>query len=441
MLYNTDKSLLYPICNYYYDKTEVDRSISEIDYAAPPLLFQQKFWGKYIQLSIPSPFGLVNDYSTLTNSTTQPRLGGIQSNLVYPNDQLSLSSPIFIDFQFLTNTETKLLQKYYYVGDTFSCTLPITPEFETLAVKIQHHQDDDYFQIFGVFNNNSADFSTFLNRSILEGRRYYVIYQIDTFEKNIRTNTQQFFLNDNFDVPQDFRPIIKYSTTTAILDVTMKLVDVNSNSEITRTSSYVMLQDEVAKYAKKLTKINIDNSYKPKIYNAKPDILITNNTSSINTNTTPNKIPYAVMYERFNVVTKNISNQINDTVWRGVGLQEILLQPNDNIFKFVVATGTDTLGYIPYIFDTKFNVYLMFRSDKTTIEIPLYYGSGINSDGSVNDIDLNNGVVIFKVLETQIPILKNIYNDGFNQFYIINKNELGSTTIYFGFFRLFNSIN
>jgi acetamidase/formamidase len=88
---------------------------------------------------------------------------------------------------------------------------------------------------------------------------------------------QPITVTDNFNETIEYRPIIKYSTTTAIIDVEMRLIDAVDDSYIIRRASYGMLQDEVSKYSLRLMKINLSNAAKPKIYNIKnainPDLV------------------------------------------------------------------------------------------------------------------------------------------------------------------------
>ena len=76
-------------------------------------------------------------------------------------------------------------------------------------------------------------------------------------------------LTDDFNESIEYRPIIKYSTTTAVIDVEMRMIDAVDDSYIVRKASYGMLQDEVSKYSLRLSKINLKNAFKPKVYNIK----------------------------------------------------------------------------------------------------------------------------------------------------------------------------
>lgn len=428
-LFNNAQTIKFPICNYYYDKTDVYRN--DINFTSPPFLFQEKLWGKYIELQIPSPSYLIDDVQII-NGVRIPRVGSLHKNLVESDTNvLSSQTPIYINFQFITKKENKLGQIAYFTTPPYSTSIPVVPEYEQLGLKIEPSTGGDYFEINGLYNNTISEFSSFIEKNNLQGKRYYAVYTINTYEKNVQSGSISMTQTENFDVPIEFRPIIKYSTTTAILDVEMKLINAVDDSVITRYSSYSMFTDEVGKYSRKLTKIDVKNTYKPKIYNSKPD-RINFNISSVSSKQIVN-VPVAMMYERYNLNVKNISEQVNDTTYYGLGQNQILLYPSDNVFKFAIANGTNKDGYIPFEIPNENLVYLRFKSDSTLVDVPLYYDSG--------EINYSMGIVVFMVMETQYETIKGIYSEGFDQFYIVMRNETSSltTVIYPGRFLLYDA--
>ena len=118
----------------------------------------------------------------------------------------------------------------------------------------------NFFEIYGVYNDTIAGFSQFIDESFNIGHRYYVQYNITMYEQNIRGKTTTVTVHEGFNETIEYRPIIKYSTTTAIIDVEMRLIDAVDDSYIIRRASYGMLQDEVSKYSLNLTKINLSNA-------------------------------------------------------------------------------------------------------------------------------------------------------------------------------------
>lgn len=428
-LFNQDQSIKFPLSNYFYDKTDPNRL--DLDLTAPPFLFQEKFWGKFIEIQVPSPSVIINDVA-LINNQRLPRGGSIHKNLVEDDfNVLSNETPIFIDFQFLTKKEEKLSQVSWFTTEPFSTTIPVVPEFEQLGLNIENSNNGDYFEIYGTFNGNTSEFNDFIQNGNLQGKRYYALYEVSLFEKNIKTSSQTYSQFENFDIPIDFRPIIKYSTTTAVIDVTMKIINSVDDTIILRRASYSMIQDEVGKYSKNLTKINTRDTFKPKIYNAKPDQLNVSFGNGL-INTEKIEVPFAVMFERFNINVKNVSEQVNDTLYYGIGQLQILLYPSDNIVTFAIANGTDVNGRVPFEIPSYAKITLLFKSNKTKVEVPLFWES--------NSVNLSKGIVEFRIVETYFETLKQIYDEGFDQFYIIMGNDNGvNTCLYPGRFLIYNS--
>ena len=236
-----------------------------------------------------------------------PKENSINYNLT-DNIGLSSTAPIFIDFHFITNIQTINSVKSYLLSANNTTSIPQSPEFERLGLVIQHSPNGDFFEIYGIYNDTIYGFKKFIDDSFTLDRNYYVQYDITLYEQNIRGKTTTITVTDNFNETIEYRPIIKYSSTTAIIDVEMRLIDSVDDSTIIRRASYGMLQDEVAKYSLNLTKINLANASKPKIYNIKsPEgagIFGNSGNTAMGKSQIilePIKINYTVLSDRFNV--------------------------------------------------------------------------------------------------------------------------------------------
>lgn len=260
--YNNKKT--YELSNFYFDISDTEQAYL-VNLSNPALMFQEKLWGKYLQVDIPS----VRYLSGLrTNNQSQAKENSINYNLTN-GVGLSTTSPVFIDFHFINSKKTVNKVTTYYLTSKSSINLPQSPDFEKIGLKIEHSKSGDFFEIYPVYNGNLAEFNNFIKTSLTLGKRYYVEFTVTMFEQNIRGKTVKYLIQENFNEKVEFRPIIKFSTTTAIVDVVMDIIDLVDNSSIQRRASYGMLQDEVAKYSVNLTKINLARSSKPKIYNIK----------------------------------------------------------------------------------------------------------------------------------------------------------------------------
>lgn len=447
--YNTSNTSTYDLSNFYFDMTDISQQYL-LNFTSPPLLFQEKMWGKNITIQIPSLSAIS---SQKTNNL--PIENSINSNLTNGSG-LNITSPIFIDFHFITNIQTINGITNYILSSKITTTIPQSPEFERLGLMINHSSNGDFFEIYGTYNNTISGFSQFIEESYNIGHRYYVQYNITTYEQNIRGKTITITQYENFNETVEYRPIIKYSTTTAIIDVEMRLIDQIDNSYIIRRASYGLLQDEVSKYSLNLMKINLVNASKPKIYNVKSNIdpsliglsnsmgnitklssetgLLSNNTNNyINNNVAIEtvKIPYPVLVDRFNIICKSENTIFNQTEFFGIGKIQIILYPFDNIIRFTIASGDplkpDYLNMTGYG-----EIKLIFKNDNNIYEFPLYTESG--------SVDLSIGQISFKISQNKYSDIKRIYNTGINVFYITSLSQGINSVIYSGLYKIYDNI-
>lgn len=444
--FDSINSVTYDISNFYYDMTDINQTYL-LNYTSPPLLFQEKLWGKNITIEIPA----LNAISSQLNGGL-PKEDSINYNLTNGNG-LSMTSPIFIDFHFINNIQTINSVSTYLLAPNLTTTIPQTPEFEKLGLVVEHSVNGDFFEIYGVYNDTLSGFKKFIDDSSTIGRDYYVQYDITMYEQNIRGKTTTITVTDSFNETIEYRPIIKYSTTTAIIDVEMRLIDNVDNSSIIRRASYGMLQDELSKYSLNMMKINVSNVSKPKIYNLKSSIntgLVggLNNTggvlniggkSSVNTTTISGqngvvvetiKVPFPVLIDRFNIIAKSENALLDSKPFYGFGKIQILLYPFDNVIKFSIATGPDNKP--EYLNMTSISeIKLVIKNDQNQLTFPLFTESG--------DIDLSIGQVIFKINQNQFSNIKKIYESGINLFYIIGTSQSTTSVIYTGLFKIYDN--
>jgi hypothetical protein len=459
--YDRTNNLTFNISNFYFDMTKIDQQ-PLLNFSTPPLLFQETLWGKNISIDIPSPYSLSRQFTD-----GYPTVSSINS---YLTDGLGLSetSPVFIEFRFIERIETINTRTNYLLGERYEISVPQVPEFENLGVKIQHSNVGDYFEIYGIYNGTLGEFSNFIDDSDYKGVKYTVQYDVTLFEQNIRGKTTTFIVNNNFNESIEWRPIVKSSTTTAVIDVEMKLIDTQSGTSILRRASYGILQDEVSKYSLNMTKINLSNANKPKIYNVKNSVDFSllgssnsmgqlnnvygkgenkgisvyktkdggnvNNGNGIfgggNVQIQEVKVPYPVLIDKFNIISKSDNAIISNNTFYGIGKMQILIYPFDNIVKFIVADGTNSQPN--YLDLTNFTeIRLTFKNDTKTVDIPLFVESG--------DINLKLGQLIFKISESKYNDIKNIYQVN-NLFYIIGSNGYNNNVIYTGLFKIYDSI-
>lgn len=439
--YDFDNKKKYYLSKFFYDFTDPN-TMNLLDFSTPPLYFQEKLWGKNISINIPSANAISNQ-----RENGRPKVNSINANLTNSYG-LSLTAPIFIDFQFINVTQTVNNVKTYILGSKVSVSTPQTPEFERLGVKIEESTQGDFFEIYGTYNDSIGEFKQFIDNSYTLGNRYYAEYVVTMFEQNIKGKTFNFIQYTNFNEKIEFRPIIKFSTTTAIIDVEMRLTDQVDGSVILRRASYGMLQDEVAKYSINLTKINLADANKPKIYSFKNSVgdlgdlqnrlsgrskQFGNNVDTGISSVTVEqvRVPYPVMVDKFNIVAKSDSVKVKNDTWFGLGKLQIMIYPFDNVILFKLASQVDASAVIPMNLINNGDITLVIKNPQISVETPLYFDTG--------EVDLENGVIIFKVSKNKISDVRRIFESGINVFYITTSANNITTSIYTGTYLLYDS--
>jgi hypothetical protein len=426
-----NKNIIY-LSNYFYDKT--DLNIEKLMKLTKPFRYGEREWGKYLTLSIPSVNSVSND-RVITTLENKPTKNSINYNLSNNNIGLSLTSPIFIDYLFIVDRETILNNTYYYMGDTYSSSIIKIPEYQPLSVTIKESTEWDFFEIYGEYNGSNENIDNFIRNLEEKGRRINIEYIITLYEENIQSGFPiRFMITENFSQKIEYRPIFKYSNTTASIDIQMNIIDLVDNSTISRTST-LSLTKNLFKYGKKLSRLQIDTINKPKIYNYRSDNVIhTNDNITTSTSYGITKVPYPLLISNYKILVSSSNSQSSLDDFKSNGLLNLLLTPFDNIIKFKIFKQIDTNG-LPEEYDmsdilTNSKLTLIFKSDNEIVEKDIFYESDEN--------DIKTGVVIFKISENNINIIKNFKDD--DNFYLTIVGNNTKTLLYSGKFSIYENI-
>lgn len=427
---NYENNIKYNLTNYFLDIT-VAGELFKITNEISTFRLNEKLWGKSITLYVPSVYSEAQE-----RVNNAPKLGTINYNLTNGSLGLSQTSPITIDFRLLTNKSTILNETTYITTPPLITSIPQTPEYNNVSVGIQEASDGDYFIINGLYNNILGDFETFMNTLESSGKRSYILYTITAYEENIPQDAIDIYVYKDFYKQISYRPIFKFTNTTASIRVDMKIINSVDSSVITKSAELAITGNVVTKYGKYVTPINISNAIKPKLYNSKPTTLMLPPQELINshikrkipTTTEVKYIPYPVLTDSYNVIASNVSSKNQSTTFFGYGNLQLLITPFDNIIKIKIAKQVTNDKVEPFVLPVSNSIIqLIFKSSTSELRIPLYLES--------NEVDLNNGVLIFKISSTEQATLKKIYQLN-KSFYITLTTNGIETSIYDGKFIL-----
>lgn len=416
-----DNTNFVDLSNYFFNISDIDQ-ISEMEYSSPFLFYQEMPWGKYIDIQFPS----------ITKLADQRVLDITKDNTINYNLTngvgLSKNAPIFIDFSFIENVQNVNNNTFFSLSSKKTVSFPQTPEFEKFGVVIEPSTQGDFFLIYPVLNGSIGEFNQYIQNSVILGNRYYMEYEIDVYEKNIKTSSQKHIVTNDFIEEIEFRPILKYSTTTAIIDVSCNLIDSADGSILNRKASYGFLQDEVSKYSRYLSKINLTKIQKTDVIKIKGILspnLDVNNDFSINSTLKVNKNPFIVYSQVYDIVLDNTNANYKNKVWYGNRQMTFSLFPFDNVIKFNIISIDSLSQYKPSDLTVYANLKLVMRGDNKNISIDMYQASDENN--------LDFGSIVFKITEDKYLDIKNLYLSGFNSFYIIGSINNNKSIVYTGF--------
>jgi hypothetical protein len=428
---NYENSVPYNFANYFLDIT-VPGELVKIENESQPFRINEKLWGKSITIYVPS---LYDESRERTNNA--PSLGTINYNLTSGVLGLSQTSPITIDFRFLSAKSTVLGETTYLTTPPLITSIPQAPEYNNLGVLIEEATDGDYYLINGIYNGSLGEFETFMETLAQTGKRSYILYTITPIEENLPQDPLDIYVYQDFFKKISYRPIFKFANTTASIRVDMKIINAVDSSVVTKSSEIALIGNQVAKYGKFVTSINVSGAIKPKLYNSKPDTIVLPPMELLNshlkrkvhtTKVDIKYIPYPVLTDTLNIVAQDVSRDNKSGVFYGFGDLNVVLTPFDNIMKFKVAKRVTTTTYDPFVFPSNNSiVQLIFKSATTELRVPLYLES--------NEVNLSNGVLVFKITATSQPQLKKIYQTNKNFFITITTNGI-ETSVYDGVFTL-----
>lgn len=436
--YDYRNKKFYEISNFYYNANDTSKPI--LNTYVSPLLYQDISWNKYIELNVPSIYfiGLQREDGYAKDGTINYYLTG--------GDGLSQTAPIFIDFRFITKITTIGTTTTFLTTQKVIQQVPQRPQLDALGIYMQESKQGDYFEIYATYNDTFESFAIFMDDSLRLNKFYYLEFDVTVFEENIKGKTQTYKIEKDFTEIIEFRPIIKYSTTTSIIEVEMRLINRDDGNIVVRKASYGMKPDQLSKYLVNLKKINVRDVSKPKIYSKnKFDRYRIEELgkSALPENTLEVPVPALISIADFGrIVTAYSPQALNVTMpkkidnYHPIGAMKIGIRPFDNVFKFSLAFKTKrnstTIGDVlePLDLTNCEQLKLVFKSDSDLIEFPQYI---------TQETVARLGMCQFKVTEDRFVSLKNVFKSGFVNFYITTTNQNFKNIIYSGLFTILDT--
>jgi len=420
--YDYNNKKVVDLCSYLYDDTLISSSKDFV--LNEEFYYDEQSWGKYLTFDIPS-VDVVSKQRTSTINTNSPLSNSINSNLSTPNG-ISETSPIFIEFSYVVSRQDILGSVYYFMSDIFTKSISKVPEYLTLAANIQQASDGDYFEIFGTYGGDNESMDDFVDEVYSKGKKIKLEYEVSLYEENVLMSNQTFTVTENFTKKIWYRPILSFTNTTASIDVTMKVIDLVDNSQFDRLSS-ISLTKDVFKYGKKVTRIDLSGAWRPKIYNQKQTSIASESPNFERGDISLTSVNYPVISDRVDILVG--ASPSNDSSFKSMGLAEFIINRYGNVIRFTIASTVDDAGNVTPYNLTKITensqLYLSFKSDNKSLDKPLWQETDQN--------DFENGVIIFRIEEQEVPTIKSIGLENKNFNLIVKSNKTGvSSLLYSG---------
>lgn len=419
-IYDYPQKKLVNLTNYHYHRD----SNSLVD-EKPALFYENRLWGNSISIDIPAPRFVS---AMREEGLAEP---GSLNEILTDGPGLSLVTPLILDFQFITSIKTVGKNTTLTLNNPFIIQIPQSPLLEELDLYIQNSPEGDFFEIFPRWKQSFSEFVNYINGSKYIGKVYQLEYVVTVFEQNIKGKTINFLQEENFDEKIEYRPILKYSTSLATIDVELRMVDVVTDELITRRAQYGLKPEQISKYSLNIKKTKIRGAFKAKIYSKSnfESSQIDTGISKRSIKPTEIKVLTPSLVDNSNVQAfsknaLNINRPRKIDNYFNPGELKLLLQPFDNIFKFIlVKRDGDSLKMLDLTGCKE--IKLVFKSETKIIDFSLY-------PDSTND--LSNGMCSFRVNQSKYIELKKLYQQDNSIFYITTTNEGIQSVLYSGLY-------
>lgn len=412
-----------------------------------PIFLTDALYDRYIQIKIPSIQKINEDYYSAT--VKSGTLGALFTPTSTSYSGLISERPIRIGIHecqegtSIVNEDNEDIEYEVWVSNEFKdASIPQISRFDNMGLVIEEADDGDYIRYYATESGRFIDDFVGELQQQNPNDDWVLIHQLSIYEQVgsafIKTGNFMNIQEDDFDEPNEFRPILKNSDTAISfsIDYLYRFLNRNTGEQIIRTGS--MSSFNVKKYGKNIEPIKLSGAPQSqkvynRIFNKNNDVTrlfieptIAEELSSTDSSTSVvERNVYVPVYFNVNRVsassrTLTVSNsgKEEDIIFKQGGML-ILLAPLDNYYKFKFYEIVDGVP-------TELNLDI-----GATYSMVLY---GMMNDSYTYDTvqdntvqNLSKGEIAFKVPKKDaIEVLGANYN---NTFYIVVNGADGSQSI------------
>lgn len=329
-----------------FSQTRISKGSSQNYVLNPsPVTIGSNLFDKYVEVKIPSLVDMNNKYGAATVPNKPNTLAGKTSK---DGNGFLVAAPIRIIAHEIFNTTSTNGYDTYGTQILAQLSLESTDPFKNIGAYIAPADTGDFFEYFATDNGGfPEDFILFQN-SI--GNSYYLQHSIEVLEQvgAALLNTSNFntIQTTAYDVPNLFRPIVRYPQVAVsfTLRYTMTLVNSKDQSRLIRISTYT--SNDVGRYGSDIQPLQLSVlPQQQKIYNK---VAGGTNIQIGSSQIAPREIvKFSNVFIDRSLVNTSLTNlTVNGTtiiqqdvnqsaaIAYGIGQTYITISPFDNYFKF-----------------------------------------------------------------------------------------------------------
>lgn len=310
-----------------------------------PLTIGSNIYDKYFEIKIPSLSDMINKYNAVSSVARPQTLAALTSK---SGKGYLANYPIRVTAYSIISTS--LVDGYENYGTQVLASLSLEPTdpFQTVGAYIAPADTGDFFEYFATENGGFIEDFILFQNSI--GNSYYIQHSIEVLEQVgaawLETSNFTSIQTSAYDVPNLFRPIVRYSNvaTSFSLRYTVTLINSKDQSRLIRIATYT--DSDPGRYGLTITPLQLSVlPQQQKIFNK---IAGPTNITVPQSQTSPvviNKV-FNVFVDRTLVNTSVTNLELNGTslteanttsqvaISYGMGKAYIKISPFDNYYKF-----------------------------------------------------------------------------------------------------------
>jgi len=387
-----------------------------------PFFFGGKIYDRYIETKILSSYKLIYDF-WVDSYNADSVVSQITNGIGVKRNQL-----IQLKFGWINSYVEIDGQTYAYIQEPTLVDIPLRDQFESISAHIAESKDGDFIEFYGKFNGDII--STFINDLNRSGNEYILLHDLiltetiknlDNSISTIKTAELQLTQDDNYEVPNVWRPVIKNPNAISYnIDYTIRLYNKNDNSQVWKTSN--MTSYDTQKFGKYLSSINLGTvPIQPIVFNKKytKEIIINTNVTNTSEKITSYKSPVPSINQAniaisFSVVgASGIKNSSTSDKIYDNGTGEILLPKYDSYQKFNFYTKVPS-----YAGGYKTVDISKFSNETTSLVLEFAVGKDFLEIYEYTSIETKKtfGEIVFFISSTNSNKILNSPNKEFNIF-------------------------